>query len=145
MKNLGWAVSAVIALILVITLFSFNAHLKQKDAQIEGLQAQLDEAVKEANERLQEASLPEATVSVGFRAALISSGNVAQIKNISAQSIAIKVTASRPSTGKSEEFEAVIDPGASEELGEKEGWAFVSGDSVTIDQADHKSKTYTMN
>ena len=97
----------------------------------------------EANERLKEASLPEVTVLVGFRKALMASGSVAGLKNVSPSSVSLTVTASRPSTGQSKMFRFVIDSSGVREFGEQEGWAFIKGDQLKVEQPGHKGKIWT--
>jgi dsDNA-specific endonuclease/ATPase MutS2 len=98
----------------------------------------------EANAKLQEANLPEVTVLVGFRKALMSSGSVARLKNVSPASISLTVTASRPSTAQSKMFRFVIDSSGIKEFGEQEGWAFIKGDQLKVEQPGHKGKIWTL-
>jgi hypothetical protein len=144
MKNISGWVSIILGLTLVGTVFFFQSELVQRDAEISKLKEQYNQLIKdtndklqeanqrqneiveEANKKLQSANQPEVPVTVGFRGAFFGSGSVAHITNQSNQSIAVKV----------------IDGGMSKEIGEQEGWAFVSGDTVTIEQAGHKSRSY---
>jgi hypothetical protein len=49
------------------------------------------------------------------------------------------VEVSRASSGQSRSFDITLDSGRKRELGEREGWAFVAGDTLTITQPEHKS------
>jgi len=162
MKNIGNGVSIILGLILVGAIFFFQSKLEQKDAENNQLKEQYNQLVKdtnnklqeanklhnqlveEANKKLLEANQPEVPVIVAFRDAFFSSGSVARISNQSGRSIAVTVTISRPLSGSAKNYEMVINSGASKEIGEQEGWAFVSGDTVTIEEAGHKSRSYTM-
>ena len=97
----------------------------------------------EANERLKEASLPEVTVLVGFRKALMASGSVAGLKNVSPSSVSLTVTATRPSTNQSKVFRFVVDSNGVKEFGEQEGWPFIKGDQLKVEQPGHKTKIWT--
>ena len=116
-----------------------NEKLKQL---AEDATAKVQELANEANSKLQAANQPEVEVLVGFRKAMISSGKVATIKNAAGQSIAITVNIERPSSGGSRTFELTLDSGQVKEIGEREGWAFISGDRMVISQAGHKSMAY---
>ncbi len=96
-----------------------------------------------ANEQIELANLPEAQVSVAFRKALLSSGNVVKIINTSTTSIAITAEIERTSTGRKRAYDLTLDANHAKEIGEFEGWAFVSGDVITIRQAGHKVLTFT--
>ena len=99
----------------------------------------------EANERLKEANLPEVTVLAGFRKALMSSGSVAGFRNVSRSAVSLTVTALRPSSGQSKLFRLVVDSSTAKEIGEQEGWAFIAGDQLKVEQPGHKPKTWTVN
>ena len=99
----------------------------------------------EAGERLKEASLPEVTVLAGFRKGVLSSGSVANVRNVSSTSISLTLTATRSSTNQRRMFRLVVDPNAAKEIGEQEGWAFVKGDVLKVEQPGHKPKTWALN
>lgn len=93
----------------------------------------------EAQQALQLANLPEAQVQVSFRKALLSDGSVARFKSSATSSIAISVEVKRPGTGVNKQFDLTLDPNNVKEIGDREGWAFVSGDSILITQPGHKA------
>lgn len=97
----------------------------------------------EANEKIRLAQQPEVEVRVSFRKALLSSGNVAGLKNTSGITIAVIAEVSRPSSGSKRTYEFTLDPNQTAEIGEREGWAFVSGDKIEISQAQHKTLVFT--
>lgn len=147
-KYMPWALSAVLAVLWGLSWHDSKTTIEQKDAEIVILKQQYQQLVNDANNklaeaqsRIQRANQPEVPVRVGFRKALMSSGNVAGFNNTSGQTIAISINVSR-SSGQSRSFEVTLDPGMTKEIGEREGWAFIPGDSITITQPGHKSKTF---
>lgn len=96
----------------------------------------------EANEKLQAANQPEPTVLVSFRKAFLGSGGVATIKNTSSQPIAVSLVAERSSTSQRRPFDLTIDGGLVKEIGEREGWAFLAGDTLKVSQPGHKPLSF---
>lgn len=156
-KYLPWFLSAVLATLLSLLWYDSKQSLAKKDVDLAVLKQQYDQLATdanrkiaeansslrqladEANKKIQIANQPEIPVRVTFRKALFSSGNVASFANISGQIIAITGNIERPSSGQSHSFELTIDRGQTKEIGEREGWAFVPGDTITLSQPDHKS------
>ncbi|HEX5322742.1 MAG TPA: hypothetical protein VFW40_03070 [Capsulimonadaceae bacterium] len=103
-----------------------------------------DKAQKEADYQ----SLPEIPCVVGFGSpGLLSSehGSVASIENTDSDEAAFNIHIERPSDGTSKTIDDfVIEGHQARELGEDEGWAFVSGDKLTIREGGHKGETWTM-
>jgi hypothetical protein len=133
-----------------------QARLKEADAKLEKANSAIQKVSADARERLQTiaaeankqisaASLPEARVAVTFRKAVLSSGNVAAIKNTSTQTAVFKLTVARPSTGTQKRFDLTLDSQRTKEIGEVEGWAFVQGDTLKIEQPEHKPLVLTLN
>ena len=102
--------------------------------------AKLDAARRESNARVEAASKPDTTVSVTFRKAILASGLVAGFRNTSKGPIEIGVTAVRPSTRQERQYRMVLDAQQAKEIGEREGWAFLPGDTVLVTQPEHKPK-----
>ena len=96
----------------------------------------------EANERLQAANQPEPTVLVSFRKAFLGSGSVATIRNTSSQPISVSLVAERAATSQRRPFELIIDGGLVKEIGEREGWAFLAGDTLKVSQPGHKPVSF---
>lgn len=156
-----WVLTAAIAAAFGVTWQKLNAQIEQKDGELTELQAKYDQLVSEANQKLQEANQrnanlaaeaneqirlaqqPEVDVLVSFRKALLSNGNVAGVKNTSGNAVAVTVEISRPSSGAKRVYELTIDPGQTTEIGEREGWAFISGDKIQISQAEHRALIFT--
>ena len=162
MKNLAWVTSAVLALALVAIVLYFQDVIKGKDSEIQALtqkynslaadanakistaNTKLEQLATEANEKLAVANQPEVSVLVSFRKAFFGSGDIAVIKNISSQSIPVSLTVNRSSTGQRKQLELVFDGGQFKEIGEREGWAFLPGDTIQVSQPGHKSLTVTL-
>ena len=79
---------------------------------------------------------------IGFRKALMSSGSVAGLTNVSPSSVSLTVTASRPTTNQSKVFRFVVDSNRLKEFGEQEGWPFIKGDQLKVEQPGHKTKIW---
>ncbi|HMK59925.1 MAG TPA: hypothetical protein VK452_02125 [Dissulfurispiraceae bacterium] len=149
-KYIPWLVTVIALGLLAFIWQDIRTQLSKKDVELTNLKAQYDKMsadasakmqalAAQANQKIQLANLPEVKVKVSFRKAFFSSGDVAQINNISNQSIAINADVERPAAGQKKTFTLTTDPGRVKEIGEREGWAFVSGDVVTISQPEHKA------
>jgi hypothetical protein len=114
-----------------------NSKTQQLETEASKKIAQL---ATEAKAQLQLANQPEIPMSIEFRKASLYSGNVAMLTNTSNQTIAVTVNVSRTSS-QNRSFDLTLDPKVKKEIGEREGWAFISGDTVLVKQEGHKSKT----
>lgn len=117
-----------------------NEKLQQVSSEA---RARLQALATEANEKLQAANQPEPTVLVSFRKAFLGSGGVATLKNSSPQPISVSLVASRSATNQQRQFDLVIDAAMFKEIGEREGWAFLSGDTLQVAQPSHKVVSFT--
>ena len=106
--------------------------------------AELKTKLDEANKQIAIANQRETRVKVSFRKGFIDSGYVATFTNTYNQPVVITADFERPSSAKKRSAEMTFDPGQSKEIGESEGWAFVSGDTVTVNQDNHKSITFAL-
>lgn len=156
-KSAPWIISAALAGLLALSWYDTNQKLLQKDTEISNLKQRYSQLVIDANKKLADANtkvtqiaeeanakirlanLPEIPVRVSFRKALLGSGNVAAFQNSASETVAVTANIERPSTGQSRIFNLTIDPHLTKEIGELEGWAFISGDTVTLTQGNHKS------
>lgn len=124
-----------------------NAKLAEAAAKHQALAAEADAKFRrladEANQRIEAASIPEAEVLLTFRKAFLSSGYVGIFTSLARRPIAVTAEIARPGSGQTTRLEMALDPNSKKELGEREGWAFVSGDTVTISQPDHKTLVLT--
>jgi hypothetical protein len=156
-----WFLSALLAALLAVTWYASSkkdeeiatirkqnsddiaALKKESSDDIAALKKQNDDLASEANSKIALASRRDVPVRAGFRKALLSSGQVIGIANTSDQTIAVMAEIERPSTSSKKNIQLTIDGGATEEIGEQEGWAFVSGDVVTVTQSEHRSIVFT--
>jgi|SRR5579862_3849236 len=169
MKVAGWIVSAflaLVALVLFVLLCVTISQLGTAKQQVATLKSQVTAAQADAataradaasekdaaDQAQQEAdyqSLPEVPCTLGFGSpGLFSSehGSVASIENVDSDQVALNIKIERPSDGTSKTIDDfVIDGHQSRDLGEDEGWAFVSGDKITLSEGGHKAETWTMN
>lgn len=135
---------------LISVLFAIGAAVmwgsgKQKDefaaeqaALIQKLTGDYNKLVNDANAKIAFANLPFVPVALTTSKGIIASGYVLQVRNTSSQTIAIKVSIERPADGKKKDYELTLDGGTGKNIGELEGWAFISGDRVSVTQAEHK-------
>lgn len=153
-RYIPWLITVASIGLLVFTWQDSRSQLQKKDLEIANITTQYNKLVSEsnaklkqladeANQKIQVANQREVQVRVSFRKAFLSSGNVAGIANASNQTIAVTANVDRPSSGQTRSFSLTIDPGQTKEIGEREGWSFISGDVITIAQPEHKSLTFT--
>ena len=119
------------------------ASVKMKETSDQA-NAKMEAVENEARNKLQAANLPEATVEVSFRKALISNGSVAIIRNRSQISTPLTIVVARPTTNQSRTFTRVVDGARMTEIGEREGWAFLPGDVVRVIQPEHKPQDFNI-
>ena len=150
----GWVVAAII---LVLSWVQHNGQaaqiadlLKQSEqtkAALEITRATAD-GLKSENARLQEeldqANRPQAEALVSFIKPVFGNGYYARIVNTGSSTSQYSARISRPSTGAGKTWTLTIDSGRFTDIGEQEGWAFISGDTITITQNNHKSMTLTL-
>jgi hypothetical protein len=162
MKNTTPIVSGIFALFSCVLLWQLHAANTRLARQEKGALkndikpalasvANFDELSKSqltaTKGDLYEASLPEVRVSVLFGNPAPHSretGSVAWIHNMNGSSADLTVDVTRPSSGASRSFSFVLAGGAEKKVGQNEGWAFLSGDMITVRRAGHKSLTSTM-
>lgn len=113
------------------------------NAKLTEAAAKNQQVVADAKQTIELANLPEVPVRVTFRKAVIANGHVATFMNLSGQPITITADISKPNASQARRVDMTLDPGRKKEIGEREGWAFVAGDTVRVSQADHKPLTFT--
>jgi hypothetical protein len=78
----------------------------------------------------------ELPIKIGQRSAVLGSGNVLQIQNLSTRPLPVKVKFTSPTFNKTRAFDLVLDPASvissPKEIGHAEGWAVAPGDEVEI-------------
>jgi hypothetical protein len=78
------------------------------------------------------ASRPDLPIKLSFRPALLSQGEVAVMQNLSNQTLEITLDVQSSATGAHLRRALVINPGQTGQFGPQEGWAFASGQLVTL-------------
>ena len=120
----------------------YNNLVDEVNKRIKDATDDYNKLVDETNKKLASANRPEATVIVNFRKGFVDNGDVAIFTNISGRTTVITAEIERPSSGKTKTIDLAFDRGTTRNIGETEGWAFLSGDTVTIHQEGHKSLTF---
>jgi len=77
-------------------------------------------------------------VAVKYRTALTGPGLVLMVENRSSRHLALLATLKNPSLKNARNFRFDIPPGGTTEAGYREGWAFSSGDQITLSHDDYK-------
>ena len=99
--------------------------IKEADSRVQQIAAEaankMETLATEANQKIQTANLPEATIAVAFRKALLGNGNVAILKNIGSQSSPMTLQIIRASTNQQRNMQIVLDQARTVEVGEREG------------------------
>jgi hypothetical protein len=90
---------------------------------------------------------PQVRASVQFTAATVpnESGSEAIVTNTNNEAEYVTITASRPSTGETKSWSCNIVESDYQEIGSSNGWAFQSGDQVTVSENGYQSLVWTMN
>jgi hypothetical protein len=111
-------------------------HLQDEISRLQSansqLQAQRVELVK-----------PDLPISVSVRNAIFSTGLVVTLKNTSASDLAVTGEIRRPGAP-SQTRELVISANGVREIGEREGWAFVVGDSIVLSNPQFRDINQTL-
>jgi hypothetical protein len=136
MKFAPWVLSAILVGLLLLVITNKNQEISNLTVQL----AKANQEIAKGNQEIAKASLPEATVDISFRQAMMGSGAVAVISNTSNENIPIAVSITRQSTGQSKKYDFVMNARSTKEVGHMEGWAFVSGDVIAVSQPNHKVK-----
>ena len=143
MKFAPWVLSVILAALVFLVLNNKNNEIERLNQQLAIANQQIAKAnqeISKADRMVAAASLPEATIDVAFRTAMMGSGSVAVISNTSDEAIPVTVLITRESTGQTKNYDFVMNAKSGREIGHMEGWAFVSGDVVAVSQPKHKTK-----
>jgi hypothetical protein len=76
-------------------------------------------------------------IEAGFRRAPAGQGVILVVRNASKRHLSLEATAKRPRSGEQKTFRLEVEPGKTAELGYREGWLFVSGDTVALSHKDY--------
>jgi hypothetical protein len=113
----------------LVNLQSEVTRLQTANSQ---LQAQRVELVK-----------PDLPVSVSVRHAIFGAGLVVALKNTSPSDLAVTGEFRRPGAA-SQTRELVIPANGAREIGEREGWAFVVGDTIVLSNPQFRDLNQTL-
>ena len=149
---------AVILFLTVVALIGYaitqknqieklKADLAQETQTSARLQADLDQTTQKAStlkselgtttQKLQTelSRKPPLPVGVRYRQAMLGHGLVAAFRNTSTQQLLFVVEVKNPTINGSKTFQLNIAPGMVQEVGYAEGWAFSSGDIISVANA----------
>jgi len=146
--------AVALALALVAGFFSYQANqsagalaaaqARATDAQ--GSVTRLQQQVRELEQQLtaQKSELDRALtnklpIDIGFRVGEPGAGLVAHVENSSNRDLVLSVEPRRPTTGEYARLELNVPALGAGELTEKQGWAFRSGDTLTVSAANYKA------
>ena len=113
----------------------------------------VDEAKREA-ERLkaenaelkaQLAKKPAIPVSMSLRKAMMGPGYVAMFNTTVKSSVSVLVTVKSAALGTVKKFELHLNPNVTTELGHAEGAVIENGDTITVENNNYSSVTFTVN
>ena len=116
-------------------LLETSNKLSAADARYRALEA-------DAQAKIAQANLRETQVRVVFRKTG-GGASAVQLTNLSSQPAPVMIRVERPSSDKKYVREFTLDPGQMKEIGQMAGWAFATGDVLTVSQADRKPATFT--
>lgn len=105
-----------------------NENLEVKNSQ---LQAKVDEK-------------PQLPVTVSFRKAMTGPGNVVILNTTVKSNVPVLITLHSAALGTSKTFERHLDPSHTTELGHLEGAVIENGDTITIENQNYSSVTFTV-
>jgi hypothetical protein len=100
--------------------------------------AKLQNELKASRTQLVAEVRPDLPVRVAFRRALLGSGQVALLQNLSNREIQVTLEVSAPATGQHFSRPLVIEPNRTREFGHIEGWEFAAGQEVTLNNAQYR-------
>lgn len=108
-----------------------------------------DQLLEVATEGLHQASAelakkPDLPVIISYRQAMMGDGLVAQFTNNSDRFLSIVATFLNPTTNQHMTTRLDLAPKAVKEIGHMEGWAFSSGDQLTIQNNDYEPTYMTI-
>ena len=110
-----------------------SADLAMSQANLQEAQTQIGKLNAELSKK------PALPVKIAFRKAVLGSGLVAQFSNESSKELLFKLTVTNPTLNTTKEFHVrVSGDRIASEIGHAEGWAFSSGDVLTLSHNDYE-------
>lgn len=88
---------------------------------------------------------PELPVTLGLRKAMMGPGYVAVFNTTVKSSVPVLATIKSTALGSTKQFELHLNPSASTELGHMEGATIENGDTITLENKNFTSVTFTVN
>jgi len=88
--------------------------------------------------------LPEMPIDVTYREAYMGDGLVAQFTNTSGKHLSVVVALHNTSIDYDKSYRLDLAPWETKELGHFEGWAFASGDTISVLSSQYKTKNVRM-
>jgi len=87
---------------------------------------------------------PAIPVQVQYRKAILNPSLVARFTNRSNRNLAFLATFENPTLNEVKKFEISLNAGVFRDIGHLEGWAFHSGDKITLHHADYSDERVTL-
>ena len=123
-----------------------NQHLEAAGQRIQVDERQISAAQQQVSadrDRLASESRPDLPVRLTFRRALTAQGEVAMMQNLSSRTLELLIDV-QSSTGLHFRRPVTINPGQVGQVGPLEGWAFATGQVVTLSNPQFRSLTVTV-
>ena len=117
-----------------LVIFVFIQGIMETNEQ----QERLDSEIARIN------SLPEMPIQVTYREALMGSGLVSSFKNTSNRHLSVLVALENPSMNQSKSIRLDLAPGQVTEIGHMEGWAFSSGDKISVTHNEYRPENVSI-
>lgn len=120
-----------------------DATAQQLDAELESARATAASTARELEQQRElsvELAKPEIPLQLSVRRGFVDSGYVLQIRNPTADDIVAAATFQSPNGQKLNRL--VVNANLAKELGESEGWAFASRNTVTLRVPGHRDLIY---
>jgi hypothetical protein len=94
--------------------------------------------------KIQTPPKPPLPILVQYRRAVLNPSLVADFSNQSNRDLLILATFENPTLNEMKKWEISLAPNATREIGHLEGWAFHSGDKITLHHADYADEKITL-
>jgi len=126
-----------------LDLRSAYGSAQQEVANLEGEVTRLRVANSQLQAQRVELVKPDLPISVSIRHAIFSAGLVVALRNTSPSDLALTGEFRRPGAAP-QQREMVIPANGVREIGEREGWAFVLGDSIVLSNPQFRDLNQTL-
>lgn len=134
---LGFLLAAIPLGYYVSQLQGQIAQLKDQVNSNANTVAQLNARVRANADTINKLAKQDLPVRVATRPALLSGGRVLLIQNLTSTELPVTATFGRAGAP-SQTRELVIPPNGTQQIGEREGWQFASGDSVKLSNPTYR-------